>query len=45
MLVDTVDLCVSADYEFYNISEEAPRRFLRAQANEQTLEGKFPTIH
>lgn len=42
---DSADLCKRADCEFYDISEEATRRFLQAQAKEYTLEGKFPTIH
>jgi len=42
---DSADLCKRADCEFYDISEDATRRFLQSQAKEHTLEGKFPTIH
>ncbi len=42
---DLADLCKRADCEFYDVSEDATRRFLKAQAKEHTLEGKFPTIH
>jgi hypothetical protein len=42
---DSADLCKRADCEFYDISEDATRRFLKAQAKEHTLEGKFPTVH
>lgn len=42
---DSADLCGRSDCEFYDISEEATRRFLQTQAKEHTLEGKFPTIH
>jgi hypothetical protein len=42
---DLADLRKRADCEFYDISEEATRRFLQAQAKEHTLEGQFPTIH
>jgi hypothetical protein len=34
-----------ADFEFYDISADATRRFLQAKARKQTLEGKFPIIH
>jgi hypothetical protein len=43
--LSSADLCERADCESYDISEDATRRFLKAQAKEHTLEGKFPTIH
>jgi hypothetical protein len=42
---DSADLCGMADCEFYDISEDATRRFLQDQRKEQSLEGMFPTIH
>jgi hypothetical protein len=43
--LDSADLCRLSDCEFYDISEDPTRRFLKAQAKEHTLEGEFPTIH
>jgi hypothetical protein len=42
---DSADMCARVDCESYDISPEATRCFLQAQAKEHTLEGGFPTIH
>jgi len=36
---------VGADFEFYDISADATRRFLQAKTKKKTREGKFPIIH
>jgi hypothetical protein len=38
-ICDSADLCGIAECEFYDISEDATRRFLQAQAKEHSLEG------
>jgi hypothetical protein len=36
---DSADLCGIAECEFYDLSEDATRRFLQAQVKEHSLEG------
>lgn len=38
-ICDSADLCARTDCEFYDVSEEATRRFLLAQRKEHSLEG------